>query len=65
MLPRHKTGTVKTRGHELKLEKRECRSQMRAKFFRMRVVNLWNRLPAEVVESPSVNCLKGRFDRYS
>jgi len=27
-------------------------------------VSLWNTLPEEVVGVPSVNCFKGRFDRF-
>jgi hypothetical protein len=32
-------------------------------FFGLRVVNLWNRLPDEVVKSPSLSCFEGRPDR--
>ena len=52
-----------TRGHNFKLQKRPCKSQLRANFFGIRVVNVWNSLPVEVVTADSVNCLKGRFDR--
>ena len=57
------TGT-RTRGHSLKLQKRECRSQLRMNVFGYRVVNMWNELPEEVVSAPTVNCFKGRFDRH-
>jgi hypothetical protein len=53
-----------TRGHSLKLQKRECRTAQRANEFGMRVVNVWNSLPEEVVQSSSVNIFKGRFDRF-
>ena len=36
---------------------------IRANFFGVRVVNLWNSLPEELVSSATVNCFKGRFDR--
>ena len=29
-----------------------------------RIVNLWNSLPEDIVSAPTVNCLKGRFDRH-
>jgi hypothetical protein len=38
---------------------------MRSNFFGYRIVNMWNTLPEEVVSSPSVNCFKGRFDRWN
>lgn len=65
MLPLHETAGMTTRGHRMKLQKKECRTQLRANFFGNRIVNLWNSLPEYVVEAPSVNCFKGRFDRYS
>ena len=62
-LPLHKSVGVTTRGHHLKLVKRECRGKLRSNFFSFRVVNIWNSLPEEVVMSNNVNCFKGRFDR--
>src|SRR5208282_235088 len=63
LLPLHETTSgVRTRGHALKLWKRECRSQLRSNFFSMRIVNMWNSLPESVVTATSVNCFKGRFD---
>jgi len=52
------------RGHDYKLMKRRCRSQLRANFFSFRVVNLWNRLPSDLVSAPSVNASKSRLDNY-
>lgn len=54
---------TRTRGHEYKLLKRPCRGQLRSNFFSMRVVNLWNSLPEDVVSAPSLNAFKGRLDR--
>ena len=45
---------VSTLGHSLKLQKRDCKSVLRANVLGYRIVNLWNSLPA-----PSVNSLKG------
>ena len=44
------TSGVATRGHSLKLEKRHCRTQLRANTLGYRMVNFWNSLPAEVVQ---------------
>ena len=56
------TTETRTRGHGFKLLKRHCRSQLRSNFFSMRVVNLWNSLPDEVVTAPSLNAFKNRID---
>jgi len=42
--------------------KGDCRTALRANSFGMRVVNFWNSLPEEVVQAPSVNVFKQRFD---
>ena len=51
-----------TRGHHLKLNKRQCRLQLRANFFTQRVLNQWNSLPDEVVSAPTISILKKRLD---
>jgi ribonucleases P/MRP protein subunit RPP40 len=64
ILPRQQNKGMTTRGHDLKLLKRNCHGQIRANFFGYRVVNHWNSLPREVVHASSVNCFKGRYDRW-
>ena len=65
MLPLYESVGMTTRGHSLKLQKRECNSQIRMNFFGMRVVSMWNSLPENVVMASTVNCFKGRFDKCS
>ena len=33
--------------------------------FRQRVVKHWNHLPQQVIEAPSLNAFKNRFDKFS
>lgn len=54
-----------TRGHDFKIAAKTCKKlHPKHQSFHQRVVNPWNSLPAEVVNSPTLNTFKNRLDKH-
>jgi len=53
-----------TRGHKFKLQKRYSKLDIRKYSFSRRIVNNWNKLPADVVASTTTNQFKNKIDVF-
>ena len=52
----------RTRGHEVKLVKDQCRLDIRKHYFSQRTVNEWNKLSTDCVTASSVNIFRNKVD---
>ena len=58
------SGNEITRGHKYKLTKIFTNTRSYQKFFTIRVTNLWNKLPPEIVSASSLNTFKNLLDNH-
>ena len=52
------------RGNGMKLKVRRYNTIARKSYFNVRVVDHWNRLPASVVDSKTIDIFKSRLDKH-
>ena len=57
-----KARSDRMRGNGFKLEESRFRLDIRKKFFTVRVMRQWNRLPSKAVDIPSLEAFKARLD---
>ena len=53
-----------TCGHKFAVKTKLSGTSIRRFFFSLRIANLWNSLPENVVEAPNTDTFKNRFDRH-
>jgi len=59
-----KRADARTRGHGKHLSKEDAQTRPRRRFFGYRVVDTWNALPRETVNSNTLNQFKNRLDSF-
>ena len=53
-----------TRGHRYKISTPRCHTETFRRFFSVRLTEVWNSIPADIVEAESLFSFKARLDRY-
>ena len=53
----------RTRGNGFKLKEGRFRLDIRKKYFTMKMMRHWNRLPSDVVDASSLETFKARLDK--
>ena len=56
--------TTITRGNGMKLKGQRYNTVARKSYFTVRVIDQWNRLPASVISSDTIDCFKSRLDKH-
>ena len=59
------TKDSRLRGHNFKIIKKFTNKSKYQKFFTNRVINKWNNLPPDIVNSKSINEFKNKFDNLN
>ncbi len=63
-LPENQPSITNLRGHSKKLFLQRAENNLRKNSFTIRIVKIWNSLPEEIVNAPSVNSFKNRIDEF-
>ena len=53
-----------TRGHSMKLYKKNCRTNVRKYSFSQRIVDEWNKIPKKVIDSKTINTFKSQLNEF-
>jgi hypothetical protein len=56
--------TDQTRGHSKKMQKGNCRQNLRKHSFKNRVTDIWNDLPQELVQTKTAKSFEILLDKY-
>lgn len=54
----------KTRGHTLTINHKHSNHNYRLHFFTISILDMWNKLPQDVVDSPDLSCFKIRLASF-
>ena len=57
-------GRTATRGHNQKIYKKNCRTNIRKYNFSQRILDMWNSLPKQVIETKTVNTFKSQLNHW-